>query len=93
MKYVYLLQSHSCPEQRYVGCASNLETRPAAHNYGQSPHTAKFRPRKVVSLVSFTDETRAAAFGYASIPVPAGLLRKNTSGRNYLLNGSGLHWP
>ena len=39
MKYVYLLQSISHPEQRYVGLTSDFDKRLAAHNTGQSPHT------------------------------------------------------
>ena len=62
MKYVYLLQSISHPNQRYVGLTSNLENRLAAHNNGQSTHTARFRPWKVVTFVVFSDEIKAAAF-------------------------------
>ena len=32
MKYVYLLQSVTHPEQRYVGLTSDLEKRLSAHN-------------------------------------------------------------
>lgn len=44
MKHVYLLQSITHPDQRYVGLTSDIEKRLAAHNAGQSTHTAKFRP-------------------------------------------------
>jgi len=44
MKYVYLLQSIPHPDRRYVGLTSDLKKRLAAHNAGQSSHTAKFRP-------------------------------------------------
>jgi predicted GIY-YIG superfamily endonuclease len=62
MKYVYLLQSISHPEQRYVGLTSNPEKRLAAHNDGQSPHTAKYRPWEIVTFHAFVDEGKAAAF-------------------------------
>lgn len=62
MKYVYLLQSISHPEQRYVGLTSDLDKRLAAHNAGQSPHTAKFRPWKLASFHAFVDEAMAADF-------------------------------
>lgn len=62
MKYVYLLQSLSFPEQRYVGLTSDLEKRLATHNAGQSSHTAKFRPWKLVGYLAFADESKAAAF-------------------------------
>ena len=62
MKYVYLIQSISHPEQRYVGLTTSLENRLTAHNNGQSPHTAKFRPWQLVTFTAFTDEAKAAAF-------------------------------
>ena len=62
MKYVYLLQSISHPEQRYVGLTSNLETRIADHNAGKSSHTSKYRPWVIVTYHAFVDEAKAAAF-------------------------------
>ena len=62
MKYVYLIQSISHPEQRYVGLTSNLENRLTAHNHGQSPHTSRFRPWQLVTFTAFIDEAKAAAF-------------------------------
>lgn len=62
MKYVYLLQSIPHPGQHYVGLTSNLEVRLAAHNAGQSYHTAKHLPWKLVTYLGFADEEKAAAF-------------------------------
>ena len=62
MKYVYLLQSIPHPDQHYVGLTSNVESRLAAHNAGQSTHTAKFRPWKIITCHAFTDEAKAASF-------------------------------
>ena len=62
MKYVYLLQSTSHPDQRYVGLTSDLKKRLAAHNAGQSSHTVKFRPWTLVSYLAFTDDAKATAF-------------------------------
>ena len=62
MKYVYLLLSIPHPDQRYVGLTSDLDTRLAAHNSGQSPHTAKYRPWEIVTFHAFVDEGKAAAF-------------------------------
>ena len=62
MKYVYLIQSISYPNQRYVGSTSNLQDRISAHNEGQSPHTAKFKPWKLVTYLGFTNESKAIAF-------------------------------
>jgi len=62
MRYVYLLQSISHPDQHYVGLTWNVESRLAAHNAGQSTHTAKFRPWKIITYHAFVDEAKAAAF-------------------------------
>jgi putative endonuclease len=62
MKYVYLLESVEDPKQTYVGLADDLRARLAAHNAGQSPHTSKFRPWRLITYVAFSDETKAAAF-------------------------------
>lgn len=62
MKYVYLLQSLSHPDQRYVGMTADMNQRLAAHNAGQSTHTTKFRPWKMIGYLAFTDEGKAIAF-------------------------------
>ena len=62
MQYVYMLQSESEADQRYVGSTSDLKRRFADHNTGQSPHTSKFRPWKLVTYVAFSDSRKAAAF-------------------------------
>jgi putative endonuclease len=60
--YVYLLQSLSHPVERYVGETSDLRTRLEAHNAGQSPHTAKFKPWRLVTYLAFDDPAKARAF-------------------------------
>lgn len=62
MYYVYLLQSEAEPEQRYVGMTSDLTARLAAHNAGKSPHTAKFKPRRLVTYTAFSEQAKATAF-------------------------------
>jgi predicted GIY-YIG superfamily endonuclease len=62
MKYVYLLESITHPRQRYIGLTTNLDARLAAHNAGQSPHTAKYRPWNLIAAVQFADDEKAAAF-------------------------------
>ena len=59
MKYVYLLQSLSTPNQRYIGITSDLEARLRAHNAGGSPHTSKYRPWSLVTHLCFQNEQRA----------------------------------
>jgi predicted GIY-YIG superfamily endonuclease len=62
MRYVYLLESIDWPDERYVGMTDNLKTRLAAHNAGQSRHTAKFKPWRLVTYLGFTDPEKASAF-------------------------------
>jgi predicted GIY-YIG superfamily endonuclease len=62
MKYVYFLQSIAYPDQNYVGLADDLKARFKTHNEGGSPHTAKYKPWRLVSYVAFADEAKAAAF-------------------------------
>ena len=62
MKYVYLLESIDHPDQNYVGLANDLRARLAAHNAGGSPHTAKYKPWRLVTYLAFSDETKAVAF-------------------------------
>lgn len=62
MHYVYLLESSACLGQRYVGTTADLGRRLDAHNAGKSPHTAKFKPWKVVTYLAFSERERAFAF-------------------------------
>ncbi len=62
MRYVYLLQSLRFPEKKYIGITSDLAKRVQAHNAGQSPHTARFLPWKIVVSIQFSDDARAAEF-------------------------------
>ncbi|WP_425992162.1 GIY-YIG nuclease family protein [Brevundimonas sp. TWP2-3-2] len=62
MRYVYLLQSIDHDDERYVGMTDDLKSRLAAHNAGQSPHTSKFKPWRLVTYLAFTDPAKAQAF-------------------------------
>jgi len=62
MKYVYLLQSESHPNERYVGITSDFRTRLKQHNSSTSPHTKKHRPWRAVVVVRFEDDAKAEAF-------------------------------
>jgi putative endonuclease len=62
MKYVYLLESVDFPEETYIGLAGDLRKRLAAHNAGQSRHTSKFKPWRLVTYLAFSDEAKAVAF-------------------------------
>jgi predicted GIY-YIG superfamily endonuclease len=59
---VYILQSLGDPDQYYTGLCADVQKRLAAHNAGQSSHTAKFKPWRLLSAHYFADERVAAAF-------------------------------
>ena len=60
--YVYILQSQSDPTQFYTGLCTDVDARLAAHNAGQSPHTSKSKPWRLISSHFFIDQNVAAAF-------------------------------
>jgi predicted GIY-YIG superfamily endonuclease len=62
MKYVYLLESIPRPDERYIGLTDDLRARLSKHNEGGSPHTAKFKPWRLVTYVAFSDEAKAITF-------------------------------
>ncbi|MBA7633128.1 hypothetical protein ES703_40689 [subsurface metagenome] len=62
MKYVYLLQGISSPRERYIGITDNLKRRLREHSAGESPHTNKFRPWKIVVAIKFENDPKACAF-------------------------------
>jgi len=60
--YVYLIESLSAQEERYVEMTTDLKQRFREHNQGKSSHTAKFRPWKLISYIAFTNRAKAEAF-------------------------------
>jgi putative endonuclease len=62
LKYVYLIQSISNPDQKYVGTTSDVDERISAHNAGQSSHTSKYKPWKLVIYVAFSNTEKATEF-------------------------------
>ena len=62
MFYVYLLRSIPNPDQTYIGFTEDLKARLTAHNYGQSPHTSKYKPWELITYLSFNDKARALSF-------------------------------
>ena len=59
---VYILESLSPNGHFYVGLTDNLVARLAKHNAGAVPHTAKYRPWRIKTVVAFRDRDQAAAF-------------------------------
>ncbi|MGD0865857.1 MAG: GIY-YIG nuclease family protein [Rhizomicrobium sp.] len=62
MFYVYLLESLPHPAEVYVGLTDDLRQRLKTHNAGGSPHTAKFKPWRLVTYIAFSDKQRAVEF-------------------------------
>lgn len=62
MHFVYILQSVDHPDQYYTGLCADVHSRLAAHNAGQSSHTSKFKPWKLVSFHWFEQPATAASF-------------------------------
>jgi hypothetical protein len=81
MKHVYLLQSITHPDQRYVGLTSDIEKRLAAHNSGQSFCTAKFRIWKLITSLFSLMTTKLPNLRNISNQALVGLLLTNGSGR------------
>jgi predicted GIY-YIG superfamily endonuclease len=62
VKYVYMLQSEMQPDRHYVGCTHDLKKRVAEHNAGQSTHTKKFFPWKLLGYIALADHKKADKF-------------------------------
>jgi putative endonuclease len=62
MKYVYMLQSETAPDRFYVGSTLDLRKRFAEHNRGDSIHTSKFVPWKLVGYLAFSGHRKADEF-------------------------------
>ncbi len=62
MKYVYFLQSLADANRYYTGITDDLQARLQAHNSSAVTHTAKYRPWRIKSYITFSDDVRARAF-------------------------------
>jgi len=62
MKYVYLLESLVHAGRTYIGLTDDLKSRLREHNAGKSPHTAKYRPWRLITYIAFSSGEKAAAF-------------------------------
>jgi predicted GIY-YIG superfamily endonuclease len=60
--YVYMLQSIASPERYYVGLTENLVDRLKTHNDGKIPHSSKFLPWRIETVVAFRSKDKAVAF-------------------------------
>lgn len=62
MHFVYILQSEVDKDQLYYGKTSDLKNRLQAHNAGQSKHTSKYRPWKIIWYSCFESVSKATDF-------------------------------
>ena len=62
MHSVYLLQSLSNPDQRYVGLTGDLKARLNKHNEGGVPHTSRFKPWHLRTYIAFSTREQAGPF-------------------------------
>ncbi len=62
MHYVYIIQSESHLNQRYIGYSADLKTRLNYHNNGKSPHTSKYTPWRLVFYSAFQNKQTALSF-------------------------------
>ena len=62
MKTVYVLQSIHVQDEWYTGLTEDLAARLRSHNAGQSPHTEKFKPWRLVVSICFEDDFKAVEF-------------------------------
>lgn len=62
MYYVYILKSLNFPDQNYIGQTDDVAQRLRVHNAGGSLHTAKYKPWKLVSTISFETKEKAIEF-------------------------------
>ena len=60
--YVYILVSEADETRHYTGLTENIESRLKAHNGGQVPHTAKYRPWKIEISIYFENDHKAEKF-------------------------------
>ena len=60
--YVYILVSEADETRHYTGLTENIESRLKAHNSGQVPHTAKYRPWKIETVIAFRSRKKAMEF-------------------------------
>ncbi|MCW8805420.1 MAG: GIY-YIG nuclease family protein [Ignavibacteriaceae bacterium] len=60
--YVYILNSIKFPKKHYTGFTTDIEKRLDKHNNGEVPHTSKFKPWNIQTVISFTDKDNALAF-------------------------------
>ncbi len=60
--YVYILRSIPHPDRHYTGFTEDIESRIPHHNSGADVHTAKHRPWRLETCITFSNREKALAF-------------------------------
>ena len=60
--YVYILVSIEDPSRHCTGCSTDLNSRLKKHNKGDVPHTSKYRPWRIETVIRFHSKEKARAF-------------------------------
>jgi len=60
--HVYILVSDLDPDRHYTGLTEDLQGRLKAHNARQVSHTAKHKPWRIETTISFRSPTKARDF-------------------------------
>ena len=60
--YVYILIDTTTETHHYVGLTQDLQTCLAKHNAGEVPHTSKFKPWRIQTVIAFDSKEKATAF-------------------------------
>ena len=61
-RFVYVLRSCASPPKYYIGLTADVNARLAAHNDGDSRHTASRRPWELHVVIQFSTEQAATRF-------------------------------
>ncbi len=80
--YVYILQSRSHPDQRYVGLTSDLKSRLAKHDGGSVTHTSKFLLGLFGPTLHFQPASKRRCLRNTSNPDQGVLSQTGTFGRS-----------
>lgn len=59
---VYILRSEHHTSRHYVGLTADVRQRLEAHNAGESAHTSKLRPWRLVVSIEFDTADKAVHF-------------------------------
>ncbi len=62
MFYVYILNSIKDNARMYVGITNDLKNRIKEHNSGESIHTDKYSPWKLMTYIAFDSKEKAFSF-------------------------------